>query len=219
MQNIKAVIFDLDGTLIDTLRDIAQSVNQALEKLGFSPHPVDAYRLKVGNGARIMVLRSLPDDHQHLVDAVLKHQREYYTDHCYDHTQPYPGITEMLGELKKASLKLAVLSNKSDHFTHRLVNHFFPAGLFDIIRGQLPDVPLKPDPAPARAIAERFGLDPEKIVFVGDTAVDMQTARRAGMFAIGVSWGFRDRDELEQNGCNTIIEHPMQLPLLFTSGA
>ena len=215
MENCQAIIFDLDGTLIDTLVDIAQSVNQALEKLGLPTHPVDAYRMKVGNGARKLVSRCLDEDKQHLVDTVLKMHSDYYQDHCYDNTMPYPGICAMLSEVKKVPLKLAVLSNKPEPFAKHLVHHFFDDDLFDIILGQLPDKPLKPDPKTALAIADQFGLTPGRVVFLGDTAVDMQTARQAGMFAVGVTWGFRDRAELLQNGSHTIIDLPMQLlPLL-----
>ncbi|KPK76203.1 MAG: hypothetical protein AMJ79_07650 [Phycisphaerae bacterium SM23_30] len=211
MKNFQAIIFDLDGTLIDTLRDIALSVNQALEKFNLPIHPVDSYRLKVGNGAWMTISRSLGDDKQHLIDKVLELQRNYYDEHCFDHTRPYPGIPEMLRDLKKNHFRSAVLSNKPDHFTKRLVNHFFAAHLFDFIRGQLPDVPLKPDPAAALAIADQFGAAPERIVYLGDTAVDMLTARAAGMFAIGAAWGFRDCSELVNNGCQTIIDHPSRL--------
>ncbi len=215
MKNCQAIIFDLDGTLIDTLDDIAQSANQALEKLDLPIFPVDDYRLKVGNGARMLVSRCLDDDKQHLVDTVLKMHSDYYQDHCYDTTRPYPGICAMLSELKKDPLKLAVLSNKPEPFAQRLVHHFFGADLFNIIRGQLPDKPLKPDPAPALAIADQLGLPPGRIAFIGDTAVDMQTARKAGMFAVGAAWGFRDRAELLQNGSHTLIDQPSQLlPLL-----
>ena len=140
---------------------------------------------------------------------------DYYQDHCYDNTSPYPGICAMLSEIKNCPLKLAILSNKPESFVKHLVHHFFDADLFEIIRGQLPDKPLKPDPAAAQTIADQFGLTPGRVVFVGDTAVDMQTARQAGMFAVGVTWGFRDHAELLQNGSHTLIDQPSQLlPLL-----
>jgi len=207
----KAVIFDLDGTLVNTLRDIAESVNFALSKFQQPTHPVESYRLKVGDGNKVMIQRSLPPDQQHLAEPILKLQMNYYAEHFCDYSQPYPDVPELLTEIKKMELKLAVLSNKPDRFMLPLVGKLFPQGTFDRIQGQTEGIPLKPDPAFALAIAFDLQVAPEHIVYVGDTGVDMQTANRAGMFAVGAVWGFRDRDELLQNGCRDIIEEPMQL--------
>ena len=213
----QAIIFDLDGTLVDTLEDLADSVNQMLERLSLPTHPVDAYRMKVGNGNRMLVKRALGEGHQHLFDKAFEMQMAYYTEHFCDKTQPYPGIMEMLSKLKKRKLKIAVLSNKVDELTQKLVRHVFGNSVFDIVRGHLNEVPLKPDPASALALAAQMNVAPEQVAYLGDTAIDMQTARQAGMFAIGASWGFRDATELLENGGEVIIDHPQELPKLLAT--
>ena len=210
-----AVIFDLDGTLVDTLQDLADSVNQALEKLSLPTHPVDSFRLKVGSGARNMVSSSLPAEGQDIVDSVLQMQKTYYAKHLCDHTQPYRQVPEMLRSLKGCQYKLAVLSNKPDLYTRQIVEHFFGSDTFDIVRGHCCDMPLKPDPAVPLNIIRQLGTSREQTVFVGDSSIDMQTANRAGMFAVGVTWGFRDREELVQNGCQSLIDQPDQLVTLL----
>ena len=209
--NFKAVIFDLDGTLIDTLEDLADSVNQALVRLSLPTHPVDSFRLKVGDGAGTMIARSLPPDRRDLLDTVLQMQQAYYAEHFSDKSRPYPGIIEMLGQLRTHGLLLAVLSNKPDHFTKLVVAQAFESSAFDHVAGHRDGTGLKPDPAGALTVAEQLSVSPDEAAFVGDTAVDMQTATAAGMFAVGVTWGFRDRDELTQNGSSAIIDHPTQL--------
>jgi len=211
MTNIQTIIFDLDGTLIDTLRDLADSANHALNLLGLPPHPVDSFRYKVGDGARKLVSRCLDDQHRHLIDTMLQQQRAYYTDHCCDHTKPYPGIPDMLAAVKNLNLKLAVLSNKPHDFTKQIVAHYFGPDLFDIVRGQLPNGPLKPDPASALQIAQQLNTHPNNCAFLGDTAIDMKTANHAAMFPIGATWGFRDRNELQTSGAQKIIDHPSNL--------
>ena len=206
------IIFDLDGTLIDTLYDLADSINQALAQLSLPTHSVDSYRLRIGDGARQMISRALPDGRADLIDTAQKMQQAYYLEHCYDHTQPYPGIVDTLELLKGQHLKLAVLSNKPDSFTQQMVPHIFADGLFDLVVGHRPEFPLKPDPASALDIARRLGVQPAETAFVGDSAMDMQTANSAGMFAVGVAWGFRSRQELQDNGCEVLIEHPRDLP-------
>ncbi|MCK5113889.1 MAG: HAD-IA family hydrolase [Phycisphaerae bacterium] len=207
----KAAIFDLDGTLVNTLKDIAESVNVNLRKLGLPEHPVDSYRLKVGNGNRMMVARSLPAEKQHLLDDLLVMQLKYYAEHFCDHSRIYSGINEMLTALKQQNLQLAVLSNKPDYLTQKLVNHLFDASTFAVIRGHLPDAILKPDPGAALAIAIRMDIEPAQFIFVGDTAMDIQTATSAGMFAVGITWGFRNRDELIAAGADCLIDQPGEL--------
>ena len=211
----KAVIFDLDGTLVDTLRDLAESVNQALEKLSLPTHPVDSFRLRVGNGMRWMVSRSLDSEHQHLLDKALALQTAYYEKHICDHSKPYGGIEDMLSTLQAKGLKLTVLSNKPDLNTQQLMNHCFSAVFFDTVLGNRPDWPLKPDPTVAIMIARQLNLPPAEIAFLGDSAMDMQTAVAAEMYPIGATWGFRDRHELLENGAQALINHPSEiLPLL-----
>ena len=211
MPNYQAMIFDLDGTLVDTLRDIAESVNQALKKLNLDTHPVESFRLKVGNGSRVLAARSLGPDQQHLVDKLYEIQQAYYAKHFCDFSKPYPDIIQTLTQLRRQGLKLAVLSNKPDHFTRKLVQHFFDDSLFDIVRGQLPETPLKPDPAAALTICEQLGMNSKNVAFIGDSGVDMQTARNASLYAIGVAWGFRSPEELQKNGCQKVIQKPSEL--------
>jgi phosphoglycolate phosphatase len=208
---IQGAIFDLDGTLVNTLQDIGESVNTVLESYGLPTHPIEAYRFLVGNGSRIMIERALGPDNQRFFDDVFKKQQSDYPLHMCDHSRPYPGIVEMIGELKSRSVKRAVLSNKPQDYTRQMIGQLFPADTFDAVVGQRPDTPLKPDPASALELAGRLELDPARLAMVGDTAMDMQTACRAGMTAVGVTWGFRDRRELLDNGARHIIDHPGQL--------
>jgi len=211
----KAIIFDLDGTLVDTLGDITDSVNHALEKYSLPSHPLESIRQKIGNGSRMLISRSLPTDRQDLIDEILSLQSGYYGEHLFDHSRPYHGIDRMLTVLGENNYKMAVLSNKSDVYTRQLVEKLFPPGTFDLVLGHQQKFPLKPDPQSALFIAEQLEIQPSQIAFVGDTAMDIQTARHAGMFAIGVTWGFRDRGELVRNHSNAIIEQPAQLPTLL----
>jgi len=207
----RAVIFDLDGTLVNTLEDIAESANQALRQVSLPTHSVEAYRLKVGSGNRALVERALPAERQDLVEAVLASQLSYYEEHYYDHSRPYAGVEALLGRLSEEGLKLAVLSNKPDRFVLSLTERCFGNGLFEIRRGQREGTPLKPDPASVLALAAELGVSAGETVFVGDSGVDMETARNAGMLAVGVAWGFRDRAELEGSGCEVFIERPEDL--------
>lgn len=207
----KAVIFDLDGTLIDTVKDIALSVNHALESLGQPSHSVESYLMRIGKGSRYMISCSLADDKQDLIDEILKVQMAYYADHMLDHARPYPGIVEMLDELKKRKYPLAVLSNKPEPFTCKMVDHYFGNGYFDYVMGGRDDIPLKPDPCGALLVAEKLGVSARKSAFVGDTAFDMQVANRAGMHAVGVTWGFRPREDLQDNGAHALIDTAEEL--------
>jgi len=206
-----AVMFDLDGTLIDSLADLANATNHALAKLGCPTHPIPAYRYLVGDGAASLCARALPADKQHLRDDALQLMRAHYDAHRYDETRPYPGIPELVTTLAARGLTLAVFSNKPDHFTKQVVAHYFPATPFQAVRGHLAPVPLKPDPAGAWEIARELKIPPAQWLYLGDTNTDMQTARAAGMHAGGVLWGFRDRAELEANGAQTIIAQPAEI--------
>ena len=215
--NVKAIIFDLDGTLLDTLRDLAESVNYALRELSLPVHSVDSYRMRVGDGARVMMARSLPSDRQERLDEALALQQGYIREHLVDHTTCYRGVLEMVEQMKQVSLKLAVLSNKPDPLTCKLVDLFFAKGLFDAVRGHRDGTPLKPDPTSALELAEQLDVSPERCVFIGDTGTDIQTGLAAGMEVIGVTWGFRDRRELIDHGCKKIIDHPDQLSPILTA--
>ena len=214
-KHFRAVLFDLDGTLIDSLADLANATNHALVTLGCLTHPRAAYRYFVGDGARTLCQRALPADKQHLLDDCLKLMRAHYDEHRYDETQPYPGIPELLAALTKRGHSLAVLSNKPDHFTKEVVARYFPDTGFAAVRGQLAHVPLKPDPTAALQIAQELGIPPAQWLYLGDTDTDMRTARAAGMHAVGVLWGFRDRAELEDNGAKIIIATPSELLQIF----
>ena len=209
--DIRAVLFDLDGTLADTLADLASATNWALQQVGCPPCTVDSYRYKVGDGAREMCERALPADKQVLTDQVLKLMRLHYDEHCFDLTRLNPGIADLISALTQRRLSLAVLSNKPDEFTKRVIAHYFQPSPFAIVRGQLPNVPLKPDPTAALQIAQELGIQPAHWLYLGDTNTDMHTARAAGMRPIGVLWGFRDRAELLGSGAQHIVAKPEEV--------
>jgi len=211
-----AVIFDLDGTLVDTLRDIADSVNHVLRRLSLPTHPLKAFRLLVGDGSRTMVSRALPPDRQDLLDDALRLQIGHYAAHLCDHSRPYPGIPETLSALRARGLRAAVFSNKPDSLTQALITRLFEPGAFAVVLGQRPDRPLKPDPAGALEIAAELRLPPVQIAYVGDSGVDMQTARAAGMTPLGAAWGFRTHDELLQHGASAVLDDPARLFDLLT---
>jgi phosphoglycolate phosphatase len=201
-------LFDLDGTLADTLEDLANATNHALAALGCPTHPADDYRHLVGDGARTLCSRALPVNRQDLVDDTLRLMREHYEAHRYDRTRLYDGIPDLVTALRGRGLRLAVLSNKPDRFTCEMVDRYFAPATFDIVRGQRANVPLKPDPTAALQIAQELDIAPARWLYLGDTNTDMRTARAAGMFAVGVLWGFRDREELLETGAETLVATP-----------
>jgi phosphoglycolate phosphatase len=207
-QKTRAVLFDLDGTLADTLADLANATNHALEQLGCPAHPVEEYRYYVGDGARTLCQRVLPRDKQALAEEAVQLMRAHYEAHSFDLTRLYPGIPELVAALAGRGYSMAVLSNKPDDFTKRMVAHYFRPAPFHIVQGQLPGVPLKPDPTAALQIAEKLGVPPAEWLYLGDTNTDMRTARAAGMRAIGVLWGFREREELVESGAEELIAKP-----------
>lgn len=208
--SIRAVVFDLDGTLTDTLDDIATAMNRALKLHGLEPWPVPDYRYLVGNGARVLASRAVRD-RQDLMPAVLRDYQAYYGAHALVKTAPYPGIPELLDALAARGLKLFVLSNKPDADTRNVISHFFPGIPFALVRGQLEGVPVKPDPAPALALAEEAGLPPAAFAYLGDTSVDMTCAVAAGMRPVGVLWGFRTAEELTKSGAEILLSVPADL--------
>jgi len=209
----RALIFDLDGTLLDTLADLADSGNAALAALDLPEHPQDAYRYFVGLGIEELVCRMLPENRRDpaTVRAALEHVTVEYKRRWRDKTLPYPGIPELLETLRRRGLPVCVLSNKPQHYTELTVEAFFPGHPFTFVRGARPEVPNKPHPAGALALAAELGLSPGRIVFVGDSATDMKTARGAGMLPVGVLWGFRDAAELTGNGAARLIARPDEL--------
>jgi phosphoglycolate phosphatase len=206
--DIRAVLFDLDGTLADTLADLANATNWALAQVGCPTHPTAKYRYMVGDGARELCARALPADKQALVDEVLRLMRQHYDAHCFDLTSLYPGIPELVSALARRGLPMVVLSNKPDEFTRRVIAHYFNPSPFAITRGQLPNVPLKPDPAAALRIAQELNIPLAHWLYLGDTNTDMRTALAAGMHPVGVLWGFRDQPELLESGAENIVATP-----------
>jgi phosphoglycolate phosphatase len=203
-----AVLFDLDGTLADTIADLANATNHALTQLGCPTHPVAEYRHMVGDGAHTLCQRALPAGRQDRAEEAVRLMRAHYREHCFDLTRLYPGIPELVAELHRRRLRLAVLSNKPDDFTKRMIAHYFPQSPFAVVSGQVPDVPLKPDPTSALQIAKTMGVPPAEWFYLGDTNTDMRTARAAGMRAVGVLWGFRERAELIESGAEFLAQTP-----------
>lgn len=213
----KAVIFDLDGTLVNTLEDIADSVNHVLQQRGLPTHPTEAFRLMVGDGSRKLIERCLPAEKQDDVDQVLSDYQAHYRTHLLCKTAPYPGIPAMLTQLCSAGLKLAVLSNKPDQGTCQIVEALFPPGTFQVVRGHREGSALKPDPASAREIMTELNTAPAETVFVGDTSIDMRTATAAGLKAIGVTWGFRSAEELTSHGAWQLADSAEMIPPLLSA--
>jgi len=206
-------IFDLDGTLVDSLDDLADAMNAVLESFGFPTHPTGPYRRFVGDGIVTLVRRVVPPevDDDDLLQRCVELMRKEYSRRQLIKTLPYPGIPEVLAAVHGRGLKTAVLSNKPDPATRSLVAALLAGHPFDMVRGARPDVPLKPDPSAALDIAEGLSARPGHTVYVGDTDTDMQTGRRAGMLTVGATWGFRDEDELRSSGAQHIIHHPLEL--------
>ena len=205
------MIFDLDGTLADSLGDIGGAMNEALAARGLLEHPLIAYQQFIGEGVEQLARRAAPMLDEMHVGKLIVEYRERYAARIDASTRPYEGISELLDGLVAAQLPLAVLSNKRDDFTVELVRRRFGRWPFRVVRGERADVPRKPDPAAALEIAATIGIFPADCAFVGDTAIDMKTAVAAGMQPVGVLWGFRGREELLQAGARRLIAHPREL--------
>jgi len=209
----KAVLFDLDGTLIDTVDDIGDAANRVLSNRGLPTHSISTYRLFIGEGVRILFTRALPEEsrNQDLINACLKEFIEDYRCNYNVKTKLYDGVPDLLHILKLRGLKLAILSNKPDPITKDCVAFFLSEWDFDVVLGQHDSIPRKPDPQGALEVAERLAIPPSNFIYLGDTAIDMKTAVSAGMFPVGVLWGFRSLEELKENGARVVIDEPMQL--------
>lgn len=194
----KLVIFDLDGTLLDTIADLAASTNYALQACGFPTHEVSAYRFFVGNGIMKLFERALPEEARSAehIERIRALFIPYYNAHNADHSRPYPGMAELLASLQEAGVQLAVASNKYQAATEELVAHFFPGIRFTKVLGQREGIPTKPDPGIVEEIVAVAGVEKADVLYVGDSNVDMQTARNGGVDACGVTWGFRPAEEL-----------------------
>lgn len=210
-------IFDLDGTLLDTVADLANATNYALSLCGYPTHPTDAYYQFVGNGINMLFFRALPEDvrTEENVMRIRSLFVPYYNEHNADDSRPYEGITELLELLQDKEIIIAVASNKYQQATKKLVQYFFPTIRFAAIYGQREGIPVKPDPTVVNDILEETGISRTRTIYIGDSGVDMQTAHNAGVESIGVTWGFRDEKELRENGaCHIVSKAEEILPLM-----
>lgn len=209
---IEGVIFDLDGTLVDTLEDLADSINAAIEEYGYPTHPVDAYRYFVGNGIRIAISRAtnLDESHEDL-DKIVKSFMDNYSTMHTNKSVPFEGIRELLVQLVQKNIPVSVCSNKLDEYTKQMIRELFPTIPFVDVMGETDGIKRKPSPDMALMVLGKMGLEADKVLFVGDTKTDMLTASAVGCISVGVSWGFRPVEELMEYGAKHIIYHPQQL--------
>lgn len=211
--NCKAVIFDLDGTLVDSLVGLAEAMNLLLARLGYPIHSLEEYKYFVGSGIEEAIHRALPEQEHHTlpIERLVADYRVLYDTIWPQKSPPYEGVPEMLAGLGKKKIKTAVLSNKSDDFTRRMTARLFPDHEFAEVHGERPGVPRKPDPTAALEIAARLGISPADFIFLGDSGIDMETAVRAGMYPVGALWGFRQAEELSSHGARELLHHPLEL--------
>ncbi len=207
----KAVIFDLDGTLLNTLDDLADSANHVLSELGFPTHDTDAYKYFIGNGIPKLIERCLPKDRQEYHEKALSMFSGYYAVHSKDKTAPYKDIPELLKSLSEKGLLLGVITNKAHNIAVSVVEDYFGKNVFGCIRGLDSSIKAKPDPVGALSVAEKLGVKPCEVLYIGDSGVDMQTAENAGFTPLGVLWGFRTKDELLDGGAKFIAENPLDI--------
>lgn len=208
---LKAVIFDLDGTILDTLEDLKNSVNFALSKNGLPVRTIDEIRAFVGNGIRLLIERAVPENtDSSVVDRCFEDFKSHYKEHSADNTKPYEGIIELLDELKSKGVKLAVVSNKADFAVQTLVEEYFQ-GLFDFAVGEREGIRRKPCPDSVNEAIKVLDASPDEVVYVGDSEVDIETSRNAGVNCVSVTWGFRDKCVLESLSPEYIIDKPSQL--------
>ena len=209
----KAICFDLDGTLLDSLADLANCTNKILLKRGFPEHPESSYRYFVGEGSKMLMTRVLPEEvrSESLIEECRQDFEATYSECLDEQTVPYEHIPELLNALQHRKLKMTVLSNKPHEFTLLAVNKLLPSWYFDMILGQREGVPRKPDPTGMLEICEKLKIPPGSFIYLGDTATDMKTSVAAGCFSVGVLWGFRSEEELRDNGANAIVKDPLRV--------
>lgn len=207
----KLAIFDLDGTLVNTITDLGNACNYALRTLGYSEHTISSYNYMVGNGVRKLIERAEPDADQETLAKLLSLFREYYDAHLTDKTTPYPGIPELLRALTEKGVAIAVASNKYQSAVSRIVPYFFPDIPFVSIKGQTDSIPTKPDPSIVFSILSQYPTPKSEVLYIGDSAVDMETARRACVESVGVSWGFRPVSELRGAYADNIVTSPEEI--------
>lgn len=215
---IKLAVFDLDGTLADTVESIAFAANKALRTCGLAEQPVENYQYYAGDGADVLIKRALAasgdPEGTHFEEAFKEYQGFFETD-CTYRVKVFDGILELLQELKQRKIKIAVVSNKPHLRTVTVVETLFGKGMFDCILGQKDNLPKKPDPAGTLIVAQTLGAAPAESIYIGDTDVDMKTGNRAEMFTVGVLWGFRTREELQKNNAHAIVETPLEILTLL----
>ncbi len=217
----KLAIFDLDGTLLNTIKDLGEAANYALDRNGFHTHSIASYPFFVGNGVKRLIERVLPEDARNkpsVVNAMLKDFKEYYNEHNTNLTKPYEGMPELLHELQEQGVKLAVASNKYQQATDKIINHFFPDIDWVAIAGQREGIPVKPDPSIVFMILSEAKIAKQDTIYIGDSGIDMETARRACLDSIGVSWGFRPVKELKEYHANVIINKPQDILPIIQNG-
>lgn len=211
--SFKGVIFDLDGTMVNSIEDLADSMNIVLKNHHFPTHELESYKYFVGKGIRNLISNALPKTHQDnsLIDSCFEMMLEVYRANCVNKTKIYKGIPELLDELILRKMRLAIFSNKADEFTIRIVDSILGKWNFEPVIGFTTEELRKPNPKVALQIRKNFGISSSEILYVGDSGVDMQTANNAGMTAVGVTWGFRTEQELVENGAKFILHHPLDL--------
>ena len=221
VMRFKAAVFDLDGTLLDTLDDLADSANAVLRRRGFPEHPRDAYKYFVGDGMEVLVRRAVPQriDDPQVLAACAALMREEYARRWADKSRPYDGIATLLDGLTARGVRMAVLSNKPQEFTRLSVARMLAAWRFEEVLGASPELPRKPDPTGALRIAARLRLAAEEVAYLGDTNTDMQTAVTAGMYPVGALWGFRTAEELTACGARLLLERPEAMLELWSETA
>lgn len=216
----EAIVFDLDGTLLDTIEDIADSVNAALSSMGYPTHSTESYKMMVGEGVRHLAVLALPEsvrDDDRVIDECMKRTGSEYSKLWNVNTRPYDGIPELLDGLTERGIRMAILSNKPQEFTILNVQEMLRRWKFDAVVGARVGVPVKPDPTTAIEIADELGIEPRKFIYVGDSGVDMKTAIAAGMYPVGVLWGFRDEAELRRDGARSVMNSPVEILELIAS--
>lgn len=210
----KVIIFDLDGTLSDSISSMKYCADRALAAVGLGPFSEDDYKIFVGDGAKVLIERALTaagDTELKYMDVVFPLYKKYFAQDCMYEVKPYDEIPEVIARVKEQGIKIAVLSNKPHLQTIDVIVSLFGENCFDCILGQRDGYPVKPDPSGVFGIMNRTKATPEEVLYVGDTATDMKTGKSAGAFTIGALWGFRDRQELERGGANAIISHPLEI--------
>lgn len=215
---MKTIIFDLDGTLIDSLTDIAICANQVLEEFKYPTHKIEDYKRFVGDGAKVLIQNAMPKDiSDSELNLALERFKKLYDNNIYGNTKPYDGIYQLLDNLKKENYSINVLSNKPHKFTLQYIDKLFEDNIFDEVHGQKDNIPKKPAPDGAINISKALNIQLKDILYIGDTGTDMKTAVNAGMVPVGVLWGFREKDELLEHGAKHLVESPEKLWELIKS--